>query len=58
MMLVYMHYTLKSHEHGRTDGPQLGVVLQEILLQLGEDVFAVGVLLQRGDVGPTINKGY
>lgn len=34
----------------RSDGPQVHVVLQKVLLQLGKDVFTVGVLSERGHV--------
>ncbi len=35
-----------------SDGTEFGVVLQEVLVQLGLDVLAVGVLPQRGTVRP------
>lgn len=39
---------------GAADGPQVHAVLHVVLLQLGQDVLAVGVLAQRGDVGPDL----
>ena len=42
----------ESHGAGWTDGPEVRVVLEEILLQLGEDVLPVGVLPQGRDVRP------
>lgn len=37
-----------------TDGPEVNAVLHVVLLQLGQDVLAVGVLAQGGDVGPDL----
>jgi hypothetical protein len=42
----------ESHGAGRSDGSEVRVVLEEILLQLGEDVLPVRVLPQRRDVRP------
>ncbi len=42
----------ESHRAGRSDGSEVRVVLEEILLQLGEDVLPVCVLPQRRDVRP------
>lgn len=38
----------------RSDGPQLGIVLEKIFLELGEDVLAVRVLAQGVAVGPDL----
>lgn len=38
------------------DGPQVNAVLHVVLLQLGQDVLAVGVLAQSGDVGPDLGR--
>ena len=35
---------------GRSDGSQVDIVLQEVLFQFGQNVFAVSVLAQRGNV--------
>ncbi len=42
----------KSHGAGRSDGSEVRVVLEKILLQLGEDVLPVRVLPQGRDVRP------
>ncbi len=42
----------ESHGTGRSDGSEVRVVLEEILLQLGEDVLPVCVLPQGRDVRP------
>ncbi len=42
----------ESHGAGRSDGSEVRVVLEEILLQLGEDVLPVCVLPQGRDVRP------
>lgn len=39
---------------GAADGPEVNPVLHVVLLQLGQDVFAVGVLAQGGDVRPDL----
>lgn len=36
------------------DGPKVHAVLHVVLLQLGQDVLAIGVLAQGGDVGPDL----
>ena len=46
----------ESHGAGRSDGSEIRVVLEEILLQLGEDVLPVGVLPQGRDVRPEHRK--
>jgi hypothetical protein len=38
----------------RTDGSEVCVVLEEVSLELGEDVFSVGVLPERGAVRPDL----
>ena len=45
-----------SESHGAwwANRPEVCVVLQEVLLQLGQDVLAVGVLPEGGDVGPDL----
>lgn len=39
---------------GPANGPQVHAVLHVVLLQLGQDVFAVGVFAQGGDVRPDL----
>jgi hypothetical protein len=46
----------ESHGAGRSDGSEVRVILEEILLQLGEDVFPVCVLPQGRDVRPEHKK--
>lgn len=41
---------------GATDGPQVHPILHVVLLQLGQDVLAVGVLSKRRDVWPDLKK--
>ena len=40
----------RSHGAGGPDGAKVRVVLQEVLLHLGQDVFAVGILPESGEV--------
>ncbi len=42
----------ESHGAGRSDGSEVRVVLEKILLQFGEDVLPVRVLPQGRDVRP------
>lgn len=39
---------------GTTNRPQVHPVLHVVFLQLGQDVFAIGVLAQGGDVRPDL----
>lgn len=47
----YRAGAVQSHGARGSYGAQVGVVLQEVFLQLGQDVLAVGVLPQGRDVG-------
>lgn len=41
---------------GATDGPQVNAILHVVLLQLGQDVLAIGVLPKSRDVGPDLGR--
>lgn len=41
---------------GATHGPQVHTILHVVLLQLGQDVLAIGVLSKRRDVWPDLKR--
>lgn len=54
--LVKGHERIGLHEAvgGPANGPQVRATLHVVLLQLGQDVLAVGIFAQGGDVGPDL----